>query len=141
MRFVRKHWLGGVLLGLLVAGAQGCGSEDVPVQELFAVRNQGLLFLQRGQLPEAEEQFSRLVDLAPDEPLGHANLGLTYLLITHNIAVVHQVASRIAVMHQGRIVEMGEARKILRAPEHDYTRLLLSSVPELAAFGAGGGSQ
>ncbi|KQX38257.1 peptide ABC transporter ATP-binding protein [Devosia sp. Root436] len=64
------------------------------------------------------------------------DLGLTYMLITHNIAVVHQVASRIAVMHQGRIVEMGEARKILRAPEHDYTRLLLSSVPELAAAAA-----
>ena len=61
------------------------------------------------------------------------DLGLTYLLITHNIAVVHQVASRIAVMHQGEIVEMGEARRILHAPEHDYTRALLSSVPELAA--------
>ncbi|HTN62496.1 MAG TPA: ABC transporter ATP-binding protein [Devosia sp.] len=58
-------------------------------------------------------------------------LGLTYLLITHNIAVVHQVASRIAVMHQGQIVEMGEARTILHSPQHAYTKLLLSSVPEL----------
>ena len=66
------------------------------------------------------------------------DLGLTYLLITHNIAVVHQVASRIAVMHQGEIVEMGEARRILHAPEHDYTRALLSSVPELAAANAKG---
>ncbi len=61
------------------------------------------------------------------------DLGLTYLLITHNIGVVHQVASRIAVMQKGRIVETGEARKVLHAPEHPYTKLLLSSVPELDA--------
>lgn len=59
------------------------------------------------------------------------DLGLTYLLITHNISVVHQVASRIAVMNKGEIVEIGAADQVLRAPQSDYTRLLLSSVPEL----------
>ncbi|QYO78888.1 ABC transporter ATP-binding protein [Devosia salina] len=59
------------------------------------------------------------------------DLGLTYLLITHDIGVVHQVASRIAVMYLGQIVEMGDAADILAAPRHPYTQLLLSSVPEL----------
>ncbi|MCO6392576.1 dipeptide ABC transporter ATP-binding protein [Aliihoeflea aestuarii] len=58
------------------------------------------------------------------------DLGLTYLLITHNIAVVHQVATRVAVMNKGQIVEVGEVDQVLRRPRHDYTRLLLSSVPE-----------
>jgi peptide/nickel transport system ATP-binding protein len=59
------------------------------------------------------------------------DLGLTYLLITHDIGVVHQVASRIAVMYLGQIVEMGDAADVLAAPRHPYTQLLLSSVPEL----------
>jgi len=59
------------------------------------------------------------------------DLGLTYLLITHDIGVVHQVASRVAVMYLGQIVEMGDAADVLGAPKHPYTRLLLSSVPEL----------
>lgn len=69
-----------VLLTLaLLAAVAGCREEPVPVQELFTLRNQGLLHLERGQLEEAEAQFARLVELAPDEPLGHANLGLTLL--------------------------------------------------------------
>ena len=59
------------------------------------------------------------------------DLGLTYLLITHDIGVVHQVASRIAVMYLGQIVETGDASDVLGAPRHPYTQLLLSSVPEL----------
>ncbi|MEQ9637514.1 MAG: ABC transporter ATP-binding protein [Devosia marina] len=59
------------------------------------------------------------------------DLGLTYLLITHDIGVVHQVASRIAVMYLGQIVELGDAADVLSAPRHPYTQLLLSSVPEL----------
>jgi peptide/nickel transport system ATP-binding protein len=59
-------------------------------------------------------------------------LGLTYLLITHDIGVVHQVASRIAVMYLGQIVETGDARDVLANPRHPYTQLLLSSVPELS---------
>jgi peptide/nickel transport system ATP-binding protein len=59
------------------------------------------------------------------------DLGLTYLLITHDIGVVHQVASRIAVMYLGQVVEMGDAADVLAAPRHPYTQLLLSSVPEL----------
>jgi thioredoxin-like negative regulator of GroEL len=68
------------LLGLSLALAAGCREEPkAGMDELFALRSQGLLFLQQGQLAEAEQQFAQLVELAPDEPLGHANLGLTYL--------------------------------------------------------------
>ena len=57
--------------------------------------------------------------------------GLTYLFITHNIAVVSWMAHRMAVMHEGRIVEQGETVEILRNPQHEYTRTLLSAVPRL----------
>jgi peptide/nickel transport system ATP-binding protein len=55
-------------------------------------------------------------------------LGLSYLLITHDLAVVDCVATRIAVMHRGRIVELGNKDDVLAAPGHPYTRTLLGSV-------------
>ena len=57
--------------------------------------------------------------------------GLTYLFITHNIAVVSWMAHRMAVMHEGRIVEQGDTIEILQNPQHEYTRMLLSAVPRL----------
>ena len=57
--------------------------------------------------------------------------GLTYLFITHNIAVVSWMAHRMAVMHEGRIVEQGGTVEILQNPQHEYTRALLSAVPRL----------
>lgn len=55
--------------------------------------------------------------------------GLSYLLITHNFAVVAYMADEVAVMHQGKIVEQGPTAKILSAPEHPYTQQLLAAVP------------
>ncbi|MBY8882680.1 ATP-binding cassette domain-containing protein, partial [Actinacidiphila acidipaludis] len=55
---------------------------------------------------------------------------LTYFLVSHNLAVVQQVADRIAVMRQGRLVEVGEAAQVLRHPRHAYTRQLLDAVPD-----------
>lgn len=55
--------------------------------------------------------------------------GLTCLFITHNLAVVRQIADRVAVMHRGKIVELGEAAQVIGAPAHPYTRNLLSAVP------------
>jgi len=56
-------------------------------------------------------------------------LGVAYLFITHNFAVVEYLAHDVAVMYLGRIVEQGRAEDVLRAPQHPYTQALLSAVP------------
>lgn len=57
--------------------------------------------------------------------------GLSYLFITHDLAVVAELADRVAVMHRGKIVEMGTTRRVLFEPTHAYTRRLLHAVPKL----------
>ncbi len=56
-------------------------------------------------------------------------LGVAYLFITHNFAVVEYLANDVAVMYLGRIVERGGAEEVLRSPKHPYTQALLSAVP------------
>jgi peptide/nickel transport system ATP-binding protein len=62
-------------------------------------------------------------------------LGLTYLFISHNLAVVRHMARRIGVMYLGRLVEVGPTRELFRAPRHPYTRMLLDAVPDLDMTG------
>src|SRR5690606_4501045 len=62
-------------------------------------------------------------------------LGLAYLFITHNIAVVEYLAHEVAVMYLGRIVERGTVEAVLRTPKHPYTQALLSAVPTLDQSG------
>ena len=64
-----------------------------------------------------------------------ARLGLTYLFISHNLAVVSQVADRVGVMYLGRVVELAPARRLFSLPRHPYTRMLLDAIPDLAATG------
>jgi peptide/nickel transport system ATP-binding protein len=62
-------------------------------------------------------------------------LGLTYLFISHNLAVVSLVADRVGVMYLGRIVEMASAADLFARPRHPYTRMLLDAVPDLDMSG------
>jgi peptide/nickel transport system ATP-binding protein len=57
--------------------------------------------------------------------------GLAMLFISHDLAVVGEVASRLAVMRAGQVVETGSCRKLLTSPEHPYTKSLLAAVPTL----------
>lgn len=57
------------------------------------------------------------------------DLGLSMLFISHNLAVVRYVATHVAVMHRGRVVEQGPTAQVLAHPDHDYTRELLAAVP------------
>jgi len=58
-------------------------------------------------------------------------LGMSLLLITHNLAIVGQIADRVAVMYAGQIVELAPARELLRRPLHPYTQALMNSAPKL----------
>jgi peptide/nickel transport system ATP-binding protein len=62
-------------------------------------------------------------------------LGLTYLFISHNLAVVSLVADRVGVMYLGRIVELASSADIFSRPRHPYTRMLLDAVPDLGMTG------
>ena len=59
------------------------------------------------------------------------SLGLTILFISHNMAVVRQIASTVTVMYLGRIVESAPSETLFRDPRHPYTQILLSVVPRL----------
>jgi ABC-type oligopeptide transport system ATPase subunit len=58
-------------------------------------------------------------------------LGLTYLFIAHDLRLVRQICSRVAVMYRGRLVEVAPAERLFTAPVHAYTKALLSAIPQL----------
>src|SRR5271163_3507925 len=60
------------------------------------------------------------------------DFGLTYLFISHSMPVVRYLSTRIAVMYQGKIVEIGSTEQITTHPQHAYTRKLLAATPEMA---------
>ena len=64
-----------------------------------------------------------------------AQFGLTYLFISHNLAVVRHMANRIGVMYLGRLVEIAPAQELFAQPRHPYTRMLLDAVPDLDLTG------
>jgi oligopeptide transport system ATP-binding protein len=70
-----------------------------------------------------QAQIINLLDDLQDE------LGLTYVFVAHDIGVVRHISDRIAVMHNGKIVETGTADQVCEQPRHEYTKQLLAAVP------------
>jgi peptide/nickel transport system ATP-binding protein len=68
------------------------------------------------------------------EDLQH-RLGLTYMFISHNLAVVYHVSDKIGVMYLGRLCEVATAGRLFKAPKHPYTRLLLDTIPDMDMTG------
>jgi peptide/nickel transport system ATP-binding protein len=62
-------------------------------------------------------------------------LDLTYLFISHNLAVVYHISDRVGVMYLGRLVELTPARALFERPQHPYTRMLLDAIPDLDMTG------
>ncbi|MGH8801956.1 MAG: ATP-binding cassette domain-containing protein, partial [Casimicrobiaceae bacterium] len=62
-------------------------------------------------------------------------LGLTYLFISHNLAVVHHIADRVGVMYLGRVVEIADKGTLFATPRHPYTRMLLDAIHDLELSG------
>jgi len=73
---------------------------------------------------DTENEILKLLVKLRDE------LSLSVLFITHDIRIVGRIADQMAVMYRGKIVEVGDAQKLLRTPKHEYTKLLLFSMPE-----------
>ena len=65
-------------------------------------------------------------------------LDLTLVFVSHDLSVVRHVCDRVAVMHEGKIVELGPTEEIYTNPQHDYTKTLLAAVPDLRAALAAG---
>jgi peptide/nickel transport system ATP-binding protein len=90
----------------------------------------------RPELIILDEPTSALDPLVAEEILTllrklQAELGLSYILITHDLDVVHRIAHRTAVMLQGQFVAFDQTDKIFVNPEHPYTQKLITAVPEM----------
>jgi ABC-type glutathione transport system ATPase component len=77
--------------------------------------------------------IARALSLEPKLLILQDSLGLTYLFITHDFAMAGHLADEIAVMEQGRVVELGAADKVLGAPDQEVTRRLIAAMPRLTA--------
>ena len=69
---------------------------------------------------------ARIINLLEDL---QRELGLAYLFVAHDLAVVRHICDRVLVMHRGRVVESGPVEQVFERPREDYTRLLLSAIP------------
>jgi phosphonate C-P lyase system protein PhnK len=58
-----------------------------------------------------------------------SELKLTYIFVSHDLSIIRQICDRVAVMHHGRIMEMGDAEEVFNNPRHPYTRVLISAIP------------
>ncbi len=106
--------LSGVFLVFMTGCKKGVGIDPQTAKQMFVERNLGLAYLEENKLPNAAEEFQKLIAIAPREPLGYANLGLTYL--------------RMGKLEQAE-KQLREALKL--DPNHPDIRLLLATVYEM----------
>jgi peptide/nickel transport system ATP-binding protein len=83
---------------------------------------------------EVTSALDVLVQAAIVDLLGELrkSLGLAMLFVTHNLPLVRSIADEVAVMSQGRIVELGSAESVIGSPHEDYTRRLITATPSIA---------
>jgi oligopeptide/dipeptide ABC transporter ATP-binding protein len=127
------------LLELVEIPAAGARVRDYPHQMSGGMRQRVMIALAlacRPALLIADEPTTALDVTIQAQILAllkrlQAELGMSILFITHNLGVVADIASRVAVMYAGRIVEAGAMREIFASPRHPYTKGLMACVPRL----------
>ena len=112
-----------IFLGKLPTELSGGQKQRVGIARALAVRPEVLLL---------DEPLSALDVSVQGQVINLLNklkeeMGLTYILITHDLNVVRQMCNRVAIMKLGQIVEMGETDEVMQSPQHDYTKNLIEA--------------
>src|SRR3989454_5582233 len=117
------------LVVMLLLGAVGCREKPIDQGALITARTVGLEHLQRGRLPEAEQEFRQVIALSPRDPLGYANLGLTYLRAGRYAEAESELerARRLDPKNPDIALIVTKLYSLTRRP--DEARRVLSSIP------------